>query len=286
MSLVLNDLFSDMSDFKEVVPSIGASVDLEKLNSSAMSARKQIQNIITKAIYDTIKADTESESILPLKQALANATMAKQVVFDAIEYRKSDTAVYKNELELMKRSYMDNYYNAMDTLLVLLKDDDVWKETAFCKKQDELKIKSAEDFNLLYPIDNSYLFYFRTIPIQAEIIDEDFCDLFEIAAEKEDTKSANRLMRSLALMVVATAIKRFDPLELPMTIRNLFEDTTASRSGDSEQSRLLNLAKDLQLIAMDTIKNVIDILTITDTTTSIDTESSFTLPEDQIILLG
>ena len=286
MSLVLNDLFTDMSDFKEVVPSIGASVDLEKLNSSAMSARKQIQNIITKAIYDTIKEDTDTESVLALKQALANATMAKQVVFDAIEYRKSDTAVYKNELELMKRSYMDNYYNAMDTLLVLLKDDEVWKETAFCKKQDELKIKSAEDFNLLYPIDNSYLFYFRTIPIQAEIIDEDFCDLFEIAAEKQDTKSTNRLMRSLALMVVATAIKRFDPLELPMTIRNLFEDTTASRSGDSEQSRLLNLAKDLQLIAMDTIKNVIDILTITNTTTSIDTESSFTLPEDQIILLG
>jgi len=287
MSLILDELFPTIADLKLVVPTLGTSVDKEKLNSSATSAKKQICNIITPAIYATIiGANGVAAQKAALAQALANATMAKQVAFDVIEYRKADIAVYKNEQENMRRSFMENYYNAMDTLLYLLKDDNVWKETAFYKQQQELKISTAEDFNALYPIDSSYLFFFRTMAIQAEIIDDHLSGYFELATKKEDVKATKKLNRALAQMTVSVAIQRFDPIELPSTIRNLFDDSTATRSGDSEQTRLLDLAKQLMTQALETVKAVDMVLNITETTISVDVETSFNRPEDGIFFLG
>jgi hypothetical protein len=287
MSLILDELFPTIADLRQVVPSLGTSVDKEKLNSSASAAKKQICNIITKAIYDTIVgADGDADQKAALAQALANATMVKQVTFDVIEYRKTEVAVYKNEQENMRRSFMEGYYNAMDTLLYLLKDDEAWKATPFSMQQQELKISTAEEFNALYPIDSSYLFYFRTMAIQAEIIDDHLSGYFDLATKKVDEKAFKRLTRALAQMTVSVALQRMDPIELPSTIRNLFDDSTASRSGESEQARLLDLSKQLMSQAMDTIKSVDMTLNITDTTTTVDVETSFNLPEDGIIFLG
>jgi len=287
MSLILDELFPTIADLRLVVPSLGTSVDKEKLNSSASAAKKQICNVITKDIYDTIVADDgDADMKVALAQALANATMVKQVTFDVIEYRKSAVAVYKNEQENMRRSFMEGYYNAMDTLLYLLKKDETWLATPFSKQQQELKISTAEDFNALYPIDSSYLFFFRTMAIQAEIIEDHLSGYFELATNKEDEQSIKRLNRALAKMTVSVALQRFDPIELPATIRNLFDDSSASRSGDSEQARLLDLAKQLMTQAMETVKAVDLVLNISETTVSVDVETSFNQPEDGIFFMG
>lgn len=286
-SLILNDFFPDLADLRLVLPTLGSSVDMDKLNSSAATAKKQICNIITTGIYDTIKgADGDAEMKAALGQALAHATMAKQVTFDVIEYRKNNVAVYKNEQENMRRSFIEGYYNAMDTLLFLLRDDTAWKSTPFYSQQKALKIATAEDFNALYPIDSSYLFFFRTMSIQAEIIDEQLADYFQKATEKEDAKSTSRLLRALAHLTVSVALQRFDPLELPASIRNLFDDSTATRYGEAEQARLLDLSKQLFAKAIETVKSVDMVLSTTDTTTSVDVQTSFNEPEDGIYLLA
>lgn len=279
----INELFATVADFQEVVPGMGASVSFDKLHSSAFSAKKQIEDIITSDVYSSIVLSDNADLKTALKTALANSIMAKQAVFDSIEYRKSDIAVYKNELELMKRGFMENYYNALDSLLRLLKDDATWKATQFALRQNDLKIKSADEFTLLYPIDSSYLFYFRTMPIQEEVLDEVFDDKF--FDESLDKKVLRKILRALAMLVVSVAIKRFDPLELPATIRNLIEDTTASRNADSEQSRLLNLSSELAKKALDIVSSVESILTVDDAT-SIDTETSFAEETDKFYFMG
>lgn len=62
----------------------------------------------------------------------------------------------------MRRSYIENYYNAMDTVIQLLDNSQTvpsWKETRYKKMLDVLKIKSTEEFDMLYTIDMSYLFF-------------------------------------------------------------------------------------------------------------------------------
>lgn len=281
---ILEELFPTVSDFQQVVPSMGASISFDKLNSSAFTAKKQIENILTPGIYKSIVEGEDEPSKIALRTAMANSIMSKQAVFDSIEYRKTDVAVYKNELELMKRGFMENYYNALDSLLQLINDSEAWQDTSFAKKQSELKIKSAEDFNALYNIDSSYLFYFRTIAIQEEVLDEVFNDRF--FADEIDAKISKKILRALAMLVVSVAIRRFDPLELPRTIRNLAEDSTASRSTDSDQSRLLELSQELTKKALDIVRSVEDILNVDETTISVDTETSFAEESDKFYFLG
>ena len=54
---------------------------------------------------------------------MANLTLATQIIFDAVNRRKNDINLYKYEMEGMKRSYMENYFNAMDSLISELTEE-------------------------------------------------------------------------------------------------------------------------------------------------------------------
>lgn len=88
----------------------------------------------------------------------------------------------------------------------------------------------------------------------------------------------------MAQLTVATAIRRFDVIELPATIRNLQEDNTSQRQASSEQSRLLELAAELAKSAMETMQNV-DLVLTEPETNNIETETSFNRPEDKIYFM-
>jgi hypothetical protein len=286
MSLVLSELFSGLADLREFVPAVDATARFDELNSSASSAKKQICNIITTAIYQSIVAETgDTDNKTALRSALANATMEKQVVFDAIRNRKANVDVYKHEQEAQKRGYAENYYNAMDTLLELLESNEVWKETSFYTLKSGLQIKTAAEFNSLYPIDSSYLFYFRCIPIIEKILEESLSGYFQTAKDKSRDDLIKILRRALAELTVASAIEQFDPMELPLSLRNLTSDSTAQRSVDADQSRLMTLSGKLKMQALESIKTVDTILNSTDDI-SLDTGESFDCPTDQILLLS
>lgn len=282
---VLESLFKTFKDFQDMVSGVDAGVDFSTLNSSALSAKKQIISILTQSVFDKI-IDTEGDARTMLQIAIGNLTMAKELVFDVARKRKNEIDIYKYEMEAMRRAYIDNYFNAMDSLISIMESDknDVagWKQTPYCKLRDKLQIKSTEEFNLLYPIDSSFLFYFRTIPLQSEILDDTMMDYFTRASDKEDLVS--RLRRALAQLIVATAIRRFDLIELPMTIRNLYSDNTSQRQASNEQDRLFELATELAKNAMETMQNV-DLALTEPETVNVETETSFARPDDKIYLM-
>ena len=84
--------------------------------------------------------------------------------------------------------------------------------------------------------------------------------------------------------MVAVALTRFDILEFPSTIRNLFDDSKASRSGKDEQERLLILSAQLQDQANSLIKDI-DLLLSDPQSSDIETETFFNQPEDKIQLM-
>lgn len=282
---VLEELFKTVDELRKYVPSVESNVTFAELNSSATSARKQIIVVLSGPVYSNVLKDT-GEKHAALLSAMGNLTLAKQLIFDVINRRKADIEVYKYELEAMRRSYIENYYNGMDTLIQLLDEDkseeNQWKESRYYKLLDTLKIKDTESFDFLYPIDLSYLFFFRIIPLQKEVLDEGMKGYFDRASDNQD--AINMLLRALSKMTVAIALRRFDILEFPSTIRNLFEDSKTSRSGRDEQNRMLSLSDQLSTEVQSLLKDV-DLILSSNDSGAIDTESSFNTSEDKIILL-
>lgn len=281
---ILQELFPTVSEFRKYAPYAESNITFDQLNSSAISAKKQIVIILTKKVYSEI-VPTDGELKDALCMAMANLTMAKQLIFDIVSKRKDDVDIYKHEQETMRRSFIENYYNAMDTAIQLLDTEEnfpSWKETRYKKLLDGLKIQSTEDFDMLYSIDLSYLFFFRAIPIQKEALDDGLSGYFERAENKADI--LRMLYRCLAKQTIAIALRRFDIIEFPPTIRSLFDDSKASRSGKDEQERMLALAASLANEVKQELVNI-DLLLTSDSSGSVDTNTSFNRPDDLIMLM-
>ena len=84
---------------------------------------------------------------------------------------------------------------------------------------------------------------------------------------------------------MAISLRRFDILEFPATIRNLFEETTAGRSGKDEQQRMITLADELFAQALESLSSI-DLILSGEQTTDIVTQTSFNEPTDKIYLMG
>lgn len=286
---ILKDFFKDIASFREFVPFVGSDIELDELNPSAISARKQIQGIITPDIWKAIIADKESEAGYYLKVAYGNLTMHKAVIFTVLAKRMSGGAdVYKHELETMRRQYIDNYYNAMDSLIMQLDTNDVysaaWHDTPDYQSLECLRIKTTSEFNGLYGIDMSYLFFFRTLAIQREVLDEMIGGYF-VSIEGREADFETKLKRALAFMVISLALTRFDIIELPATIRSLFDEQKSARSGSSESSALKDLATSLQAKAMDTIK-AIELALSEPERNNIDPDTTFNRESDKFFLMS
>lgn len=280
---VLEQLYTDVAQFREYSPYTESNISFSDLSSSALSAVKQVVSMLSKPIYDSLlKNDDEKKDAL--RCAVANLTLAKQLVFNVLSLRKADVDVYKSEQEQMKRAYRDNYFNSMDTLLQLLDSDEEWKKTDTYQRMNQLQLKTVAEFDRVYPIDNSYLYFFRCIPIQQEALD-DYAGSYYDRLKKDDATTRRKLDRTLAKLVVAISLRRFDLLEFPATIRNLFEETTAGRSGKDEQQRMITLADELFAQALESLSSI-DLILSGEQTTDIVTQTSFNEPTDKIYLMG
>lgn len=280
---VLEELFIDVAQFHLYSPYAESNMNFKDLASSAMSAIKQVQSVISPDIYKKIAAGEDNDEKDALRSAVANLTLAKQLIFNVLSLRKSDVDIYKNEQEQMRRAYRDNYYNAMDTLLQLLDSDEEWKKTKTYKDLENLKLKTTYEFDASYPIDNSFLYFFRCVPIQQEALDDYVSGYYERLPEKDQT-NRRKLDRCLAKITVALSLRRFDILEFPSTIRNFFEDSKVMRYGTQEQERMLTLSDDLMSQALESLKNI-DLSLSGNTDVDIVTETSFNRPDDKIYLM-
>lgn len=286
---VLIDLFEHISDFRDYVPYVGSDIELSELNPSAIGARKQIQGLITPSIWKSIVDNKESDAWHYLKLAFGNLTMYKAIIFAAIAKRMSGGAdVYKYELERMRREYIDNYFNAMDSLIQELTTSntykEVWQGTTDFQYMDTLRIKTTAEFNSLYGIDMSYLFFFRTIAIQREVLDDTIGGYFT-RIEGREADFETKLKRALAMLVVSVALYRFDIIEFPATIRSLFDEQKVSRNGMDERNNQLSLAASLQSQAMEAIK-AIDLALSEPISGNIDSTTSYNRESDKIFLMS
>lgn len=295
MKNVLVDIFKDFGTFSKYAPGVETNMDLNDLLSSGVTARKRVETIITAEVFNAIALNPDDALIESLRSAIANMTMASQLIFDSINRRKNHVDVYKYEIEGMKRSYMDNYYNAMDTIIQQLMSAEVnsgdtcspaalWRKSRYYKIIGVCKIRTADEFDSIYPIDLSYFFFFRILPLQKETLDERLSAYYDRLTDDNRERIEPILTLALVKKTVAKSLRRFDILEFPPTIRNLFDDSHASRSGKDEHDAALDLADRLDLEAEELISNA-DTLLATDASVDFCSNSAYNRPDDKIIML-
>lgn len=288
---ILLDIFKNFSTFSLYAPGVETNMDLNDLRSSGLTARKRIETVISRAVFDELLKEKENSPLMEaLRAAMANMTMANQIIFDSVNRRKSEVNVYKYELEAMKRSYMENYCNAIDTLVQLLSEPtegtiaELWRKTPYFPILERCEIKTMDQMDAIYPIDASYLYFFRTVPLQKETLDEVMSIYFEKLTDDNRERIRPILLLALVKKTIAKSLRRFDILEFPSTIRNLFDDSHASRSGKDESSAIFALADRLDREAEELLSNA-DTLLSSESVSDFCSNSAYNHPDDNIIML-
>lgn len=291
MKNVLVDIFKNFSTFSLYAPGVETNMDLNDLRSSGLTARKRIETVISRAVFDELLKEKEDSPLMEaLRAAMANMTMANQIIFDSVNRRKGEVNVYKYELEAMKRSYMENYCNAIDTLVQLLSEPtegeiaELWRKTPYFPILERCEIKTMDQMDSIYPIDASYLYFFRTIPLQKETLDEVMSIYFEKLTDDNRERIRPILLLALVKKTIAKSLRRFDILEFPSTIRNLFDDSHAARSGKDESSAIFALADRLDREAEELLSNA-DTLLSSESVSDFCSNSAYNHPDDNIIML-
>ena len=291
MKNVLVDIFKNFSTFSLYAPGVETNMDLNDLRSSGLTARKRIETVISRTVFDELLKEEENSPLMEaLRAAMANMTMANQIIFDSVNRRKSEVNVYKYELEAMKRSYMENYCNAIDTLVQLLSEPtegaiaELWRKTPYYPILERCEIKTMDQMDSIYPIDASYLYFFRTIPLQKETLDEVMSIYFEKLTDDNRERIRPILLLALVKKTIAKSLRRFDILEFPSTIRNLFDDSHATRSGKDESSAIFALADRLDREAEELLSNA-DTLLSSESVSDFCSNSAYNHPDDNIIML-
>lgn len=288
---ILVDIFKNFSTFSLYAPGVETNMDLNDLRSSGLTARKRIETVISRAVFDELLKEKEDSPLMEaLRAAMANMTMANQIIFDSVNRRKGEVNVYKYELEAMKRSYMENYCNSIATLVQLLSEPtegeiaELWRKTPYFPILERCEIKTMDQMDSIYPIDASYLYFFRTIPLQKETLDEVMSIYFEKLTDDNRERIRPILLLALVKKTIAKSLRRFDILEFPSTIRNLFDDSHAARSGKDESSAIFALADRLDREAEELLSNA-DTLLSSETVSDFCSNSAYNHPDDNIIML-
>lgn len=288
---ILVDIFKNFSTFSLYAPGVETNMDLNDLRSSGLTARKRIETVISRAVFDELLKEKENSPLMEaLRAAMANITMANQIIFDSVNRRKGEVNVYKYELEAMKRSYMENYCNSIDTLVQLLSEPtegeiaELWRKTPYFPILERCEIKTMDQMDSIYPIDASYLYFFRTIPLQKETLDEVMSIYFEKLTDDNRERIRPILLLALVKKTIAKSLRRFDILEFPSTIRNLFDDSHAARSGKDESSAIFALADRLDREAEELLSNA-DTLLSSESVSDFCSNSAYNHPDDNIIML-
>jgi len=291
MKNVLVDIFKNFSTFSLYAPGVETNMDLNDLRSSGLTARKRIETVISRTVFDELLKEEENSPLMEaLRAAMANMTMANQIIFDSVNRRKGEVNVYKYELEAMKRSYMENYCNSIDTLVQLLSEPtegeiaELWRKTPYFPILERCEIKTMDQMDSIYPIDASYLYFFRTIPLQKETLDEVMSVYFEKLTDDNRERIRPILLLALVKKTIAKSLRRFDILEFPSTIRNLFDDSHAARSGKDESSAIFALADRLDREAEELLSNA-DTLLSSESVSDFCSNSAYNNPDDNIIML-
>lgn len=216
------DILATISEYMKYAPGVDASLSIDNLRPSSLSAKKKICAVIGDVVFVNIsEANDDDESKKLLKGAWANLTMYAYKVFEAVNKRVNQgKEVYRYELDAMRKEYMNNFYAYIDGLIKKLESNEEFKKTRLYTLKNSVIIKSLEEFEDYYPIDSSYYFYYQLLPIQRKVIDEKISTSINLKLALQNQKHKKKVENAVVLYCISESLKMFDIYELPNNIKN------------------------------------------------------------------
>lgn len=271
-------------------PGVDPSLLDSTIYPSIHAAEKELSNIVGEPTYRSIRQLEDDDPVRrEFIAALCNLVMFNYKVWEVIYKRQTQGQdTYKYELELMQSQYTDNYYSHVEDLIKMLEGPEgerfpEWAKSPAHKQISTLLIKDVVEFNACYNIDNSYFFFFSTIFLQRKVLDRHIEPAFNVATLCEGHLRRAKVI--VATYTVAYALRQFDFISLPKSIRNAKADGP-SRNGANEQDIAIALSdylfgeanKDLYLLTEEVNRpdGVVDI----ESTTNLND------PKDKFFLMG
>lgn len=239
------DIFTDLQDFMQYAPGIGAETSYEQLGVHIRVTTSDIWRYITVPVYMALRTEpaedatdeqkeTLAEGLQLLKTAIAAGTMYKRQIYSTVDRAGTDNAIYKYQHEELKRSHLDAYWTAVDELLDWLdehKDIGGYASSEEYARIQQLPIRSATEFDYYFQIDRSAYFFSR---VQYIIRSE-----WEKIKKTTDTNNDEQMQlakKAICYRTMAKVVMTFDVTEWPKCIR--FDLNHEYSKGSAPQSRI------------------------------------------------
>ncbi|WP_281671614.1 DUF6712 family protein [Rikenella microfusus] len=236
------DTIINVETLREYAPGVDGALQEPTIRPYLRPAHKTVALIIGIDVFNRVAEMEETPLLESLRSAVANRIMYDYKLFETIRKRQTEQSdTYKYELQAMQDTYLDYYYDALDSLIRELNqktDIPEWTQSAACKALSSLLIRNADEFQEFYGIDSSDYFFWSSVFIQRRVMDNYLTGIDLPALEPEMLR---RVKGAVATLTVAFALRQFDISMLPRSLRNPTQEG-ASRHAASEQEAMYKLS--------------------------------------------
>jgi len=260
--MAVTDLFTTTGDLRVYLPEIEAAKPLSALEFAFRQPEGKMKNLLGDATYNQIKAhyaggttvDILDKAVRYLQGALANLVGDIFFVMDAAE-RNAGKSLYKYQEDQQRAIYHDTANAEIGQLLTLLDSDTDtftdWATTTLYTTRQAQIIKSHTEFGKYYFIDESAYFFSRIVFLMKEVTDDKITPIIGTYGDLDTETDAviiSQAKKTLAYLTMAMALRRFDFIELPKTIRNNSSDSKSKtfRTGNLEDRSVRRIADELE----------------------------------------
>lgn len=228
------DFFKTTGDLRKYIADIDATANVERFEPHMRPVREKVLNIIGASTYSSLKTyyqdsypgdDSKKDTaVMYIQGAMGNFMARLYKTFHAKGPDEKDRK-YRYQEEKILEMHLDNAWTEMNNLLKHLESNSTefpqYQDTDSYKERKNLFIKSANQFNKYYPINNSSYFYTNVVYIIKEVQLEIQRRIknFPASLSEIDDDTQWIIGKAITFETMARACKRMDYTELPVGIR-------------------------------------------------------------------
>jgi len=261
--MAATDLFTTAKEIRNYVPVIEAAKQMDELEFAFREPEAKMKNLLGEDTYNEIKAhyqasgsgEPKDSAVKYLQGALANLAAVVFYVMDAADRNREEQKVFRYQEDQQKAIFLDNASAELGQLLTLLDaNTDTftnWADTDLYTTRQAQIITSHREFGKYYFIDGSAYFFSRLVLLMKEITGDKILPIvgdYSALDSVTDAAIIDQVKKTLAYLTMAMALRRFDFIELPKTIRNNAAETVRTvRSGGQEGEAVRKVADELEM---------------------------------------
>lgn len=292
--MIFNKNNSGSDEIHSVVGQYFKANKFEVIESEIISAEDTIRQEIGEKLFERVSkyynsaaastgGDSQDDKLLQLMQSSV-ATLAIYRFFQqnlvghedagrkiAIN-KENESMPWQWQVDRDDEAMLDKYYRTLDALYKFLDKEKIaeWTGSPLKKRLEQCFVKSVDQFQQVYPIENSFRMFYILVPFMVEcqervirpvVGDEAYKKM--VAGETDDIQNMyEATQRVIPLYAIITAVKRMSIKVLPtMIVRRFTSSFQGGKAGNIDDKATQSLLQTLSAEAMDAKEELQKIVT-------------------------